>query len=283
MGALGEGFEVGTPVFMKAVRVSEWNGNKELSSPAVIEMNPHDTRAFTLKAKYEEFQKTRPMPMRGSTQSGGRKTAQEAREEDMQLGPPPVMGQALDPNGPKAIHRHNLQATISHLPTDRMPCYASCPASVTRASGATQQSGQAATERACQKKVTQEGPNMWRCANGHVCQNPTFRYLCRMQVTDHTERLEVNVFDAVAKQFFGVEADAYTRIYEDPSLGGQLQQIHKRVLWRRLNFRLRAQKEVWQDVERVKYTVDDVSSISFAKDARQMLTEVKAALATGQN
>jgi replication factor A1 len=284
--ALGEGFEVGTPVFMKAVRVSEWNGNKELSSPAVIEMNPDDTRAFTLKAKYEEFQKTRPMPMRGSTQggtSGGRKTAQEVREEDMQLGPPPVMGQALDPNGPKAIHRHNLQATISQLPTDRMPCYASCPALVTRASGATQQSGQAATERACQKKVTQEGPNMWRCANGHVCQNPTFRYLCKMQVMDHTECLEVNVFDAVAKQFFGVEADAYTRIYEDPSLEAQLQQIHKNVLWRRLNFRLRAQKEVWQDVERVRYHVDDVSSISFAKDARQMLTEVKAALATGQN
>merc|ERR550525_1080109 len=160
------------------------------------------------------------MPMRSSTQggtSGGRKTAQEVREEDMQLGPPPVMGQALDPNGPKGIHRHNLQATISQLPTDRMPCYASCPALVTRASGATQQSGQAATERACQKKVTQEGPNMWRCANGHVCQNPTFRYLCKMQVMDHTECLEVNVFDAVAKQFFGMEADAYTRIYEDPS------------------------------------------------------------------
>jgi len=88
--------------------------------------------------------------------------------------------------------------------------------------------------------------------------------------------------DGVAKQFFGVEADAYTRIYEDPSLEAQLQQIHKRVLWRRMDFRLRAKKEVWQDVERVTYHVDDVSSIAFAKDARHMLTEVKAALATGQ-
>mmetsp|Transcript_59561 Transcript_59561/g.118040 ORF Transcript_59561/g.118040 Transcript_59561/m.118040 type:complete len:727 (-) Transcript_59561:206-2386(-) len=283
--ALSDGFEIGTPVFMKAARVSEWNGNKELSSPSVIEMNPDDGRAFTLKAKYEEVQKTRPLNMRTSTAggaSGARKTAQEVREEDMQLGPPPVMGQALDPNGPKAIHRHILQATISTLPTDRMPCYASCPALVARAAGATQQSGQAATERACQKKVTQEGPNMWRCPNGHVCQNPTFRYLCRMQVMDHTECLEVNVFDTVAKQFFGVEADTYTRIFEDPSLESQLQQIHKRVLWRRQLFRLRAQKEVWQEVERVKYHVDDVSSIAFAKDGRQMLSEVKAALATGQ-
>merc|ERR1712079_350907 len=168
-------------------------------------------------------------------------------------------------------------------PTDRMPCYASCPALVARASGPTQQPGQGATERVCQKKVTQEGPNMWRCPNGHVCQNPTFRYLCRMQVMDHTEGLEVNVFDAVAKQFFGIEADAYTRVYEDPSLESQLQQIHKRVLRRRMLFRMRAQKEVWQDVERIRYTVDDVSSIAFAKDARQMLTEVKAALATGQS
>jgi len=284
--AVNDVFEVGAPVFIKAARVNEWNGTKDLSGPQVMEMNPDDGRAFALKAKYEEFLRTRPMPMRASTPGGasrGRKTAREVREEDLQLGPSPMNGQALDPNGPKAVHRHLLQATICQLPADRMPCYPACPAMVAAAPRSTQQPGQAATERPCHKKVNQEGPNMWRCAHGHVCQNPTFRYLCRMQVMDHTECLEVNVFDGVAQQFFGVEADAYTRIYEDPSLEAQLQQMHKRILWRRTLFGLRAKSEEYQGECRVKYNVESVSSIAFSKDARQMLAEVKGALAAEQN
>nr|QDO16178.1 replication protein A 70 kDa DNA-binding subunit [Lingulodinium polyedra] len=282
--ALAEDFVQGAPVFLKAARVQEWNNQKDLSSPAVYEVNPDDPRAFALKAKFEEHQKTRPLPMtmsRGAQgAAGARKSVQSCRDEDLHLGPPPLPGQGFDPNGPRTIHRHFVLGTVTNVPYDRMPCYPSCPGLVD--SSRATQPGQAPEKRACQKKVTQEGPGIWRCANGHICQQPVFRYLCKMQVMDHTDHMEVNVYDNVAKQFFGVEAQEYARLYEDPEQELQLAQINRRVLWKRVLLKLRASKEVWQEAERIRYNVDDASGVVVAKEARHMLAEVKSALAAEQ-
>mmetsp|Transcript_132660 Transcript_132660/g.322341 ORF Transcript_132660/g.322341 Transcript_132660/m.322341 type:complete len:313 (+) Transcript_132660:794-1732(+) len=282
--ALNDAYELGAPIFIKGARVSEWNAQKELSSPAVYEMNPDDPRAFALKAKFEEHQKSRPLPMAMPRASPGssnaRKTIRGCQEEDLQLGPPPAAGQGFDPNGPRSIHRHFVMATVTGLPADRMPCYPSCPGLVesNRSMGATQAPG-GDNKRTCNKKVTNEGPNIWRCAAGHMCQQPVFRYLCRMQVMDHTESIEVNVYDNVARQFFNVDAGEYARLYESPEQELELQRVNRRVLWRRVMLKLRSQKDTWQEAERIRYNVDEASGVLLAKDARQMLAEVKAALA----
>jgi len=281
--ALGDGFELGAPIFIKGARVAEWNNQKDLSSPGVYEINPDDPRAFALKARFEEQQRTRPMPLtmsRGApASSNARKTIRACQEEDLQLGPPQAPGQGFDPNGPRSVHRHYVLATVTSLPGDRMPCYPACPAQVesNRISGPTQAPG--ADKRTCNKKVTNEGPNIWRCAAGHMCQQPVFRYLCRMQVMDHTESIEVNVYDNVARQFFNVDAGEYARLYESPEQELELQRVNRRVLWRRVMLKLRSQKDTWQEAERIRYNVDEASGVLLAKDARQMLAEVKAALA----
>mmetsp|Transcript_90617 Transcript_90617/g.283376 ORF Transcript_90617/g.283376 Transcript_90617/m.283376 type:complete len:740 (+) Transcript_90617:36-2255(+) len=284
--ALKDTFEVGAPIFVKGGRVTEWNNQKDIASPAVYECNPDDPRAFALKAKFEEHQKTRPLPisMARSGPSGGgtRKTIRGAREEDLQLGPPPSFGQGFDPNGPKSIHRHFVLATVTSMPGDRMPCYPSCPGLVdsNRSTGATQAAG--ADKRTCNKKVTAEGPNIWRCAAGHMCQQPVFRYLCKMQVMDHTDAIEVNVYDNVARQFFGCEAGDYAQMFDNPEQELELQRLNRRVLWRRVMLKLRSQKEVWQESERVRYNVDEASGVVLAKDARQMLAEIKSTLEAEQ-
>eukprot|EP00418_Pyrodinium_bahamense_P086619 CAMPEP_0179064666 /NCGR_PEP_ID=MMETSP0796-20121207/28063_1 /TAXON_ID=73915 /ORGANISM="Pyrodinium bahamense, Strain pbaha01" /LENGTH=761 /DNA_ID=CAMNT_0020761615 /DNA_START=31 /DNA_END=2317 /DNA_ORIENTATION=+ len=283
--ALGDNFELGAPIFVKEARVTEWNNQKDLASPGVYEINPDDTRAFALKAKYEEQQRTRPLPitMKSSTPSasGSRKSIRGCREEDLQLGPPPSLGQGFDPNGPRSVHRHYLLATVTSLPPDRLPCYPACPGLVdSNRIGATQAQGP--EKRACNKKVTQESPGIWRCAAGHVCQQPVFRYLCKMQVMDHTDAVEVNVYDNVARQFFGVEAGEYARIYDNPEQDNTLQDLNRRVLWRRVLLKLRSQKEVWQETERVRYNVDEASGVVLVKEARNMLSEIKNALAAEQ-
>mmetsp|Transcript_1927 Transcript_1927/g.2277 ORF Transcript_1927/g.2277 Transcript_1927/m.2277 type:complete len:106 (+) Transcript_1927:2-319(+) len=103
-----------------------------------------------------------------------------------------------------------------------------------------------------------------------------------MQVIDHTDSVEVNVYDNVARQFFGVEAGEYARLYESPEQELELQRLHKRVLWRRVMLKLRSQKEIWQESERVRYNVDEASGVGLVKDARQMLAEVKSSLAAEQ-
>nr|QDO16180.1 replication protein A 70 kDa DNA-binding subunit [Lingulodinium polyedra] len=282
--ALAEDFVQGAPIFLKAARVQEWNNQKDLSSPAVYEVNPDDPRAFALKARFEEQQRTRPLPMtmsRGAQgAAGARKSVQSCRDEDLHLGPPPLPGQGFDPSGPRTIHRHFVLGTVTNVPSDRLPCYPSCPGLVD--SSRATQPGQAPEKRACQKKVTQEGPGLWRCANGHVCQQPVYRYLCKMQVMDHTDQMEINVYDNVARQFFGVEAGEYARLFEDPEQEFQLAQLNRRVLWKRVLLKLRASKEVWQEAERVRYNVDEASGVAAAKEARTMLAEVRSALAAEQ-
>ena len=39
----------------------------------------------------------------------------------------------------------------------------------------------------CNKKVTQKENGDWTCAGGHVSAYPEFRYLCRMNILDHTD------------------------------------------------------------------------------------------------
>merc|ERR1719436_1340339 len=124
--------------------------------------SPDDPQAFTLKARYEAFKAARggampapaPRSAGGGSSGGFAKTIEGMVREDLALGPPPVPGQQLSPDGPKAVHRHHVVATVTQIPTDRMPCYPACPEMVAGRDGA---------QRACQKKLTQDSPGLWRC------------------------------------------------------------------------------------------------------------------------
>lgn len=270
-------FEVGTVIFIKDARVGEWQQSKNLSGPQQMELNVDDDRAFELKRRFDEFQQSRPLPSIGMNRASGnsntRKTLEACRLDDVNLSMAPPATQALDPSGPRSVHRHLVLATVTSIPTDRMPCYPSCPELVEK------MGTQTSDKRPCSKKVIDEGSGGWRCAAGHICQQPTYRYLCRMEVMDASESLEVNLYDAHAKQLFGCEAQDYARAWEDEDREGQLHPINKRVLWRRVVLKLRAQKEVWQEAERVRYSVDEVSSIPWVKEASHMLSEVLQSLA----
>lgn len=99
----------------------------------------------------------------------------------------------------------------------------------------------------------------------------------RMKVTDHTDSLDVNMYDNEAKKMFGCEAEEYARVWEDGKERGDegaLKETTSRVVWHRFSLKVRAQKEVWQDEERIKYACTEVSNVDFAGQARQMLAEV---------
>lgn len=50
----------------------------------------------------------------------------------------------------------------------------------------------------CNKKVTQKENGDWTCAGGHVSAYPEFRYLCRMNILDHTDAQQTGMaYDGV--------------------------------------------------------------------------------------
>merc|ERR1719188_2118346 len=118
-----ESYTVGSVVFLKDARIGEWNGNRSLSSPSVLEMTPDHPEASEILRRYEEVQHTRPLsaPTRSyaSASSGQTKSIEMVKQEDMQL----VFNQPGQQGGPRGINRHSTVATITSLPADRCPCY----------------------------------------------------------------------------------------------------------------------------------------------------------------
>jgi replication factor A1 len=265
------GFEVGAVVFLKRARVGEYQGVKNLSSPSSFEINPDHPEAFALLAQFEALRSrggvVMPTPrLRSSTAAGGRKTIEAMKQEDLNLGPPPVYGQVLELGGPRSVHRHHLVATVTQIPNDRMPCYPACPEQVSSASGGGQ--------RACSKKVSQESPSLWRCSAGHTCQAPVWRYLCKIEISDHTGSATVQLYDKQASALFGCDAHQCAQAWESDAA----ETIIQKALWKSVALRVRSQKEVWQEVERVKCSVDDLAAPAVTQEARAMLQEVYGSL-----
>jgi len=278
-------FEVGSVVFVKTCRVTEWNNAKSLSGPEHIEVDPDDPQAFGLKRSYEEQQRIRPMvSSRGQMGGSGKKQTIEAcRQEDLHLVQNAwVPGQKPDPNGPRSMNRHSVVATVTSVPMDRMPCYPACPELVESnrpPTGATQ--GGDNNKRSCNKKSVNEG-GLWRCGAGHACERPVYRYMARVQVLDHTDSLELQVHDQVGKQLFGCDGDEYAALWDSPDgpeRDLRLLQLRSRALWRRVSLSLAAKKEVWQEAEQTRYSAEQAGALNLPKEARTMLAEVRAALA----
>eukprot|EP00913_Durusdinium_trenchii_P021198 g19913.t1 len=99
--ALGSDFQVGQVAFLKKARVTEFNQQKSLGSPAQLDLNPdHPDRssgtapffpplaamqdAFPLMSSFQQFQATNPLPVPVKTSSGTSskvKTIEECRGE----------------------------------------------------------------------------------------------------------------------------------------------------------------------------------------------------------
>jgi len=273
-----EDYELGTVVFVKTARVNEWNGVKSVNFSGQCERNPDDRRAFELLALYKAKGSPQAQPRFRRAEGQSKKTVEAIQEEDLQLGPAAPPGQNFDANGPRSINWHSANCTvISQIHrSDRAPFYYSCPAEVSR--------GTTGRLDRCRKKVsplgdaTPERGQRWRCDAGHECQAPEARFLYRAQVADHTGSMEVNIFDEVGQTLFGCDASVLAQAWEDPLREDEVHSLTKGAMWRRVNFSMRSQREVWNDEQRTKTTAGSASRIALVKDAMSMLTEIHGAL-----
>merc|ERR1719356_664162 len=226
--ALNVPFEEGAVIFMKGAQVREWQGVKGVSSPGFMQaVDPSsDTTAAHLKAAFDERQRTRPLPPHprsgGSSFSSEPKTISDIQEEDLELVPPPMPGQPLDPGGPKIVHRHVVVARATGIQLDRAPCYPSCPELVDQ--GGAQPGGE---KRACNKKASEHGFECWTCAAGHQCRQPVWRYMIRLKFSDHTGSVEVSFFDEHAKKLFGVDASQYQQAWDRSKNHGDEEELER--------------------------------------------------------
>jgi len=268
-------------VFVKGLITKEWQGRVSLGSGQLtsIQENPDHPHAIQLVRKWQEKGRPGYVPSFASGSSGSyqssltqRKTIESCREDDLRLGPAPAPGQPFDPNAPSSVHKHTVIGTIMMVPTDRPPFYAACPELVDRP-------GKQGESRPCQKKVVQDsGSGVWRCALNHECQQPNYRYLCRLQVADDTGALDVNSFDETGVKLFGCEAREVAGLWDSPAHQAELQARLQRPRCRQHVMKLRSQKETFNDEERVKYVLVELADVPHVAEAKRMLGQIKEAV-----
>ena len=139
----------------------------------------------------------------------------------------------------------NFTLPLSQL---ALPRYLACPEQVSYTSG----DGQ----RACSKKVNEISPNLWRCGVGHTCQRAVWRYLCKIEIRDHTGSAEVQLFDKQASVLFGCDAQHCAQAWDSDAK----ETIIRKAMSKSVALRVRSQKEIWQEIERVKCIVDDIAT-----------------------
>jgi len=152
----------------------------------------------------------------------------------------------------------NVQATILIINhADNAPLfYTACPA------------------EGCNKKVIQdEQTNMWTCLK---CQknypNSNARYILSVRIADTTLAQWATAFNDIGTQLLGEEANKIKALRDrtDP----ELEFIFDKASFRRYNFKIKAQEEIYQDEPKIKFTIQSFEPIDYAQESSNLLQKI---------
>jgi len=157
----------------------------------------------------------------------------------------------------------------------RPPFYKACPEKVAGFN--------AGETRACAKKVEMVGENCWRCAAGHQSMQPLVRWqVSGINLYDATGELRIDVLGDEGNKLFGCQADQLAQVWdrqnEDPVALKSIEDFVTRVQFKRLAFRVKSKKEVWQDQEKTRRSLIECNPVSVEAEAKEMLAEVRETL-----
>lgn len=290
--------QVGGVLFVKGARTGEWQNRVTLNTAGTtgVEVNPDHPRTFELTRQWQAagspsgafiFASTHSATGAGGSAGGiGYKpggagmvvqTVEQCLEEDVNLVSPLAQGQGFNPNMGRDMHRHVVLCTLTGVQTERPPFYAACPETVERTGLTQAPEGTSLPRRTCNKKVMEEG-GLWRCAAGHSSSQPLYRYLCRVQLTDHTGNLDATIFDESGVKLFGSDANAIASLWNGGGQEAAQEHVQQMACWKTCAMRLRAQKENFNSEDRVKYVIMELADIPLVAEARERLSQIKSAI-----
>ncbi|KAI9141906.1 hypothetical protein BKA69DRAFT_1071907 [Paraphysoderma sedebokerense] len=232
-GKNAESFELSeeAPVIaFKGVRVSDFNGKSisTVSSSSLL-VNPDIEEAHQLRGwyanegQYVNYQYYSSSNARGTDgQAGG------AKKKDMLKVLGQITSEHLGMN--EKPDYFTAEATIHYINKERF-CYAACPA------------------EGCNKKVVEDGSE-WRCEKCNSSYpSPQYRYMARINVSDHTDSAYLQIFDNVGLQIFNVSATELVQMRDSEDPGFELAMAS--VMCRKFVFRVKAKMEQYRDEQKL--------------------------------
>ena len=257
--------KVGDCVFLRAVRVSHYNGRcLEVQEKTGVVMNPEDTRAMQLRQWYQSGGSDLPFQGMTTVQARGQKRnlAEASLQDDMLL-------QGAQSGGlqQRRTNVHQLVATVVHANMARVPYYHACTFEILDGGSA----------RTCNKKVENGA-----CKAGHECQEPEARYVLPLHLADAYGSIECRAFNEEACELVGLPAAGMASLDVSRAEGSaDAEKAYRKCLdriHRRWQLTLRCRTEEYEGQSRVQYTVDKVAPVDLEIEAKAMLSEIRAVL-----
>lgn len=274
-----DGLTIGSVLFVKSAKVSDWGGGRSLDSleSGVIEVDPDDSRAFEIKRWYVQQRSGNHQVL---SLSGGEKTAvgagrrllAECLDEDAAL----LVPSAAQGERERVVHAHRVvPATVLQILHERPPFYLACTSEVPGQDG-----------RLCNRKVEPLGQSH-QCSAGHACSSPCHRYTLAVLIADASaSRVLVSAFDDEGHLLLGCPASRVADLWAqrdmgDLAAGKALTQIFKHAENRRWSLLLRSRKNDYGGKQHVRRVISECKPLDFVADAANMLRMIRAGTGFG--
>lgn len=235
-------------IAFKGVKVSDFGGRSlSLLSSGTMMVNPDITEAHKLKGWYEGGGRTDTFSshasMGAATGLGGKrdppKTISQVKEENLGM--------------TEETDYFSLYGTIMYIKQETT-WYPSC------------------MSESCNKKVYEAEQGQWRCERcDKSWPKPQYRYILNLSVYDHTAQLWLSCFDDMGRVIMGLPADELVEIKANDDHAAT--EIFHQASGKPWVFRCRAKMDTFQDQQRVRYQIMNVSPINWV-DLAAKHTEV---------
>ncbi|WCJ20607.1 Replication protein A 70 kDa DNA-binding subunit A [Euphorbia peplus] len=150
-----------------------------------------------------------------------------------------------------------VNGTVIFIKADNF-CYTACP--------------NVAGDRACNKKVTNNGDGKWWCEKcDRSMDECDYRYILQVQIQDHTGITWATAFQESGEEIMGISAkELHLLKYEKQDDDG-FSKILRQALFSRFLFKLKVKEETFSDEQRVKSTVVSAEKMKYSSHSRFLL------------
>ena len=129
----------------------------------------------------------------------------------------------------------------------------------------------------CNKKLV-EVNDKWRCERCDLSYDePTYRYILYISITDATGQLWTTLFDEQAKKLLGIDANELMKL-SLPNESHAVAEYISRAYFKEYNFRLRVKQDTFNDQLKLRYQCVGLSDIDYNTECEFLCSELDALL-----
>ncbi|KJX99397.1 replication factor-a protein 1 [Zymoseptoria brevis] len=243
-------------VAFKGVKVSDFGGRSlSLLSSGSMNIDPDIDEAYKLKGWYDGEGRNGNFASHANSMAAAGATS-GGRPSDFK-----TIAQVYDDKDGQSetTDWFSIKATIVYVKQDSF-AYPAC---------------RTTDPKPCNKKVTEHDEGQWRCEQCQMTwDRPNYRYIMSVNVSDHTGQIWLSCFDEVGVQVMGMSANDLMALKEegdDKRVGEAFSDAN----CKSFIFKCKAKMDTFQDQQRVRYQVQYVNPIDYAREAKKLADIIK--------